>query len=93
MVNALVDDRFGEALEEAKCIDDALVNREHVDARYTLLGVPFTGKESHSVEGLSWTSGIVTLKVMSTIPDVLLSLDVYSSSFIYSLYITGSESK
>ena len=61
LVNAMVDDRFADALEEAKSIDRALDNGEQVQG--PLLGVPFTGKDSHSVKGLAWTAGLVAKKV------------------------------
>ena len=62
LVNALVDERFAAALQEAHSIDRALDNGEQVEG--SLLGVPFTGKDSHSVKGLSWTAGILAMKVV-----------------------------
>lgn len=58
LVNAVVEDRFEEALLEAKLLDKELGERD-ADAFRTkpLLGVPFTVKESLSVQGLPRRAG------------------------------------
>lgn len=63
-VHALVDERFEEALKEAEAIDTLLANDPNAPVG-PLLGVPFTGKDSHAVKGLAWTAGLVAKKVFN----------------------------
>ena len=65
-VNALVDERFEEAIKEAEAFDLALANDSNPPSG-SLLGVPFTGKDSHAVKGLAWTAGLVARKVLEKI--------------------------
>lgn len=62
LINAIVNDRFKEALDEAREIDKILKTgtAEEQDAlrKKSLLGVPVTVKESISVRGMSHSSGI-----------------------------------
>lgn len=62
LINAVVSDRFEEALSEAREIDEILTNgtEEEKDnlRRKSLLGVPVTVKESISVRGMPHSSGI-----------------------------------
>lgn len=53
LLNAVVEDRFEDALVEARAVDRALEVRgvEAAEGR-PLLGVPFTVKESIAVKGL-----------------------------------------
>lgn len=55
VINAVVDDRFPEALEEAEKVDEFLQNTKLSEAEIEkvkpLLGVPITIKESCSVAG------------------------------------------
>ncbi|XP_055853538.1 fatty-acid amide hydrolase 2-A-like [Episyrphus balteatus] len=60
ILNAVVDDRFSEAVEEAKKADQVIVltaNRDELFEKYPLFGVPFSVKESCGVEGLSHVVG------------------------------------
>ncbi|KAK9752655.1 Amidase [Popillia japonica] len=65
LINAMVDERFIEALKEARKIDQDITNgritQEELD-RKPFLGVPFTAKESASSKGLKWTFGLVARK-------------------------------
>lgn len=59
-INAVIDSRFDETLEEAKKIDQILTNGSVEEKeklfRLPLLGVPFTCKDSISIEGLTQSS-------------------------------------
>ncbi|RKQ12319.1 amidase [Oceanobacillus bengalensis] len=59
VLNSLVEDRFEEALEEAKHTDEKIKNGE---AMGKLLGVPVTIKESFDIKGLHTTGGLVHRK-------------------------------
>ncbi|XP_013399812.1 fatty-acid amide hydrolase 2 [Lingula anatina] len=68
IVNAVVSERFEDALAEAREID-SIIGAGKLDERYSevnapFLGVPFTTKEAFAVKGLSNSSG---LKSRSTI--------------------------
>lgn len=61
VINALVDDRFKDALEEAKKLDKEIEIGDITDADFQLkpfLGVPFTNKETTAAKGLSFTFGL-----------------------------------
>ncbi|CAG9765176.1 unnamed protein product [Ceutorhynchus assimilis] len=61
IINALVDERFNEALKEAEKIDEDIASGTIMEVDFQekpFLGVPFTSKESTACEGLSWTFGI-----------------------------------
>ncbi|XP_044760652.1 fatty-acid amide hydrolase 2 [Coccinella septempunctata] len=65
ILNAVVDNRFKEAIEEAKKIDKQIEIGEITDLDFRekpFLGVPFTSKESTAAEGLSFTFGIFARK-------------------------------
>lgn len=53
LLNAVVEDRFTEAIEEAKKADKMVEDmpQHQLIKEYPLLGVPFTVKESCSVKG------------------------------------------
>lgn len=57
LLNAVVEDRYEEAIEEAKKIDLMLesgqVTPETLKNTMPLLGVPFTTKESNEAKGMS----------------------------------------
>lgn len=62
ITNSLIDNRFEDALKEAKQIDLDISTGQIIDADFRekpFLGVPFTTKESTSVKGLSLTFGIL----------------------------------
>lgn len=60
-LNAVVDSRFSEALEEAKSVDQKLLLEEDISDK-PFLGVPFTSKESTACKGLNNTLGLVARK-------------------------------
>lgn len=54
LLNVIVDERFNDAIEEAKNVDKLLASSINVDtlkATKPLLGVPFTTKESNAATG------------------------------------------
>lgn len=62
ILNAVVDERFEEAIKEAKIVDD-LIRDGGVDFdAQPFLGVPFTAKESTSCKGMAFTFGLVCRK-------------------------------
>ncbi|CAL1270464.1 unnamed protein product [Larinioides sclopetarius] len=64
LINAVVDQRGAEALEEASSIDELISSGEksekELEREMPLLGVPFTVKEAISVTGLLFTTGVVS---------------------------------
>lgn len=62
VLNCVVDNRFDEALEEAKKVDELIASgtktEEELEAETPLLGVPFTTKDSIAVKGLLHTAGV-----------------------------------
>ncbi|XP_026290814.1 fatty-acid amide hydrolase 2-A-like isoform X2 [Frankliniella occidentalis] len=57
VVNAVVDQRFADAMQDARDIDAKLDAGDESIADMPLLGVPFTVKESIAVKGLSFRGG------------------------------------
>ncbi|KAK1120226.1 hypothetical protein K0M31_012593 [Melipona bicolor] len=54
IINAVVEDRYSDALEEAKEVDkflQTLENSDLIKEKKPLLGVPFTTKESNEAKG------------------------------------------
>ncbi|CAK9821482.1 Fatty-acid amide hydrolase 2 [Anthophora retusa] len=63
IINAVVEDRYSDALEEAKEVDKFLQKLENVDTlkeKKPFLGVPFTTKESNEAEGMLHTMGLMS---------------------------------
>ncbi|XP_073429162.1 fatty-acid amide hydrolase 2 [Dendrobates tinctorius] len=62
-INALVFDRFDEALREAKAVDDLVSSGTQDQAtlkeNYPLLGVPLTVKEAFALQGMPQSSGLI----------------------------------
>ncbi|XP_061387269.1 fatty-acid amide hydrolase 2-B-like [Musca vetustissima] len=61
-INAIVEDRFEEALTDAKRADDLIFKCANSQlpqlyARYPLLGIPFTVKEACGLKGMSFVVG------------------------------------
>ncbi|NXL74471.1 FAAH2 hydrolase, partial [Leptocoma aspasia] len=62
LINAVVKDRFEEALQEARQVDKLLSEGpgdDCLEEKFPLLGVPITVKEAFSVYGMPNTSGLV----------------------------------
>ncbi|XP_055618663.1 fatty-acid amide hydrolase 2-like [Toxorhynchites rutilus septentrionalis] len=59
LINAVVEERFEAAIEEAKKSDDMIANMQTIwlIKNYPLLGVPFTVKESCMLKGALYTGG------------------------------------
>jgi fatty acid amide hydrolase 2 len=66
LINAIVENRFEDALEEAKQVDADIANQlrtiEQMEKDLPLLGLPITVKESIGVTGMSHQGGRVYLK-------------------------------
>ncbi|XP_066141740.1 fatty-acid amide hydrolase 2-like [Euwallacea fornicatus] len=68
LLNAVIDDRFEEALEDARLVDrklrDPKFNKyeDMIAKKFPLLGVPITIKGSLAVQGLRHTSGTIIRK-------------------------------
>lgn len=62
IVNAIVDARFDDAIQEARKVDDFLEltkkTEEELEREVPLLGVPMTVKESLAVKGMSYSVGV-----------------------------------
>ncbi|XP_074518015.1 fatty-acid amide hydrolase 2-B [Halichoeres trimaculatus] len=73
LLNAIVVERFDEALKEAalvdKLIEEETGGEEVLEDRLPLLGVPLSVKESYAVQGMPITGGLVFRK------DVIASVD------------------
>ncbi|CAL7951028.1 unnamed protein product [Xylocopa violacea] len=62
IINAVVEDRYSDALEEAKEVDKLLEKTKDVDVlkkEKPFLGVPFTTKDSNEAKGMLHTMGLV----------------------------------
>lgn len=65
ILNAVIQDRFEDALKEAKKIEEILnesKSEEELKSRYPLLGLPISIKGSLAVKGLSHCSGVIIKK-------------------------------
>lgn len=63
LLNAIVEDRFEDALKEAKQVDTFLAKTiqsiQEIESKYPLLGLPITVKESIAVKGMKNQAGRV----------------------------------
>ena len=64
ILNCVVDVRVGDAIEEAKQVDELLRSstereKEDIARNRPFLGVPFTTKDCFAVTGQSWTAGLL----------------------------------
>ncbi|XP_068443603.1 fatty-acid amide hydrolase 2-B [Clinocottus analis] len=71
-LNAVIKDRFDAALQEAsqvdKLIEEETGGEEVLEDRLPLLGVPLSVKESFALQGMPYTSGMISRKgVVSTV--------------------------
>lgn len=63
LINAVVEDRYSEALDEAKEVDKFLEKQQNVDEikkDKPFLGVPFTTKESNEAKGMLHTMALTS---------------------------------
>lgn len=60
-LNAVIDERYDEAIMDAKAIDEFLktteLTIEELERQKPFLGLPFTAKDSIQVAGMRWSSG------------------------------------
>ncbi|KAM4021272.1 fatty-acid amide hydrolase 2 [Anomaloglossus baeobatrachus] len=67
-INALVHDRFDEALREARAVDDLVSSGTQDQAtlkeNYPLLGVPLTVKEAFALQGMPQSSGLISRRAI-----------------------------
>ena len=67
-LNAYIDERFDDAIQDAKAIDEFLkqttLTQDELAKQKPLLGLPFTAKDSIQVAGMKWTSGCYRRKDM-----------------------------
>lgn len=69
ILNAVVDERFDEAIKEAQKVDELIASgKVNFDAQ-PFLGVPFTAKESTACKGLSNSFGLVCRKGVKAAED------------------------
>uniref|UniRef100_A0A8C4J4L5 Fatty acid amide hydrolase 2 n=1 Tax=Dromaius novaehollandiae TaxID=8790 RepID=A0A8C4J4L5_DRONO len=77
LTNAVVKDRFEEALEEARHVDELLSegpSDESLEEKFPFLGVPITVKEAFALNGMPNTSGLVSRRnVIATSDAVVVS--------------------
>ncbi|XP_069842202.1 fatty-acid amide hydrolase 2 isoform X2 [Dendropsophus ebraccatus] len=75
-INALVYDRFDEALNEAKAVDDLVSSRAHDEAtlkeNYPLLGVPLSVKEAFALQGMPQSSGLLSRQSLRSEHDAVV---------------------
>ncbi|XP_065342069.1 fatty-acid amide hydrolase 2-B isoform X2 [Cloeon dipterum] len=66
ILNCVVDQRFEEALEEARAVDKLLATTdktaEEIEKETPFLGVPFSTKDAIKVKGMSFTAGLYCRK-------------------------------
>lgn len=66
ILNAVVDERFEDAIKEAQAVDQLLASGEKTEKQWEkekpFLGVPFTVKENFKLKGLRQTVGLVARK-------------------------------
>ncbi|KAJ9578564.1 hypothetical protein L9F63_005214 [Diploptera punctata] len=73
LINAVVDDRFELALQEARNVDAFLASttltQDMLKSQKPFLGVPFTTKDSTSAKGLRYTLGLVSRRHVKATED------------------------
>ena len=58
LINALIGQRFDEALNEAKVLDQKIANNEVNTESLPLIGIPVTIKECVAVKDMPFTGGL-----------------------------------
>ncbi|XP_047440461.1 fatty-acid amide hydrolase 2-B [Mugil cephalus] len=79
LLNAVVKDRFAAALQEAaqvdKLIEEETGGEEVLEDRLPLLGVPLSVKESFALQGMPFTTGMISRqRIVSTVDAPLVAL-------------------
>ncbi|XP_035770108.1 fatty-acid amide hydrolase 2-B [Neolamprologus brichardi] len=80
-VNAVVKDRFAAALQEAaqvdKLIEEETGGEEVLEDRLPLLGVPLSVKESYALQGMPFTTGLVSRRGIVATVDAPPVIEVF----------------
>ncbi|KAM4663039.1 fatty-acid amide hydrolase 2 [Discoglossus pictus] len=75
-INALVYDRFEDALREARSVDDLVVSgsedEETLRDKFPLLGVPITVKEAFALQGMPNSSGLIARRDLRSQTDAVV---------------------
>ncbi|KAM5146399.1 fatty-acid amide hydrolase 2 [Mantella aurantiaca] len=73
VLNAMVCERFEEALGEARAVDDLVTSGAEDEAaimeKYPLLGVPLTVKEAFCLQGMPQSSGLISRRSLRSTTD------------------------
>ncbi|XP_014294804.1 fatty-acid amide hydrolase 2 [Halyomorpha halys] len=76
LLNAVVDERFNDAIEDAKVVDKFLAETdltpEEINIKKPFLGVPFTSKESTKAKGMFFSCGLVSRKGVRATEDAVV---------------------
>ncbi|RKQ34768.1 amidase [Oceanobacillus halophilus] len=80
LLNSLVQDRFEEALKEAKMTDEKIKNNETLGR---LAGVPITIKDSFDIKGMSTTGGLIHRKDLISRKDAQVVADLKKEGAIF----------
>ncbi|KAK9701957.1 Amidase [Popillia japonica] len=82
ILNAVVEERFSFAIEEAKKVDHIIASDVHTTDKlkhmYPLLGIPITIKEAISVSGMSNNGGMISSRLTNT-PELSLDWECYNN--------------
>ncbi|XP_014294805.1 fatty-acid amide hydrolase 2 [Halyomorpha halys] len=75
-LNAVVDERYVDAIEEARAVNKFLAETDQttdeIEYSKPFLGVPFTSKESTQAKGMAFTCGLVARKGMTGKEDAIV---------------------
>ncbi|CAH1406860.1 unnamed protein product [Nezara viridula] len=75
-LNAVVDERYVDAIEEARDVDKFLAETDQtideIEMSKPLLGVPFTSKESTQAKGMAFTCGLVARRGVKGTEDAIV---------------------
>ncbi|XP_059588629.1 fatty-acid amide hydrolase 2 [Alligator mississippiensis] len=75
-INAVVKDRFEEALQEAQQVDKLLSegvgDEDFLQEKFPFLGVPFTVKEAFALHGMPNTSGLISRRNLICTSDAIV---------------------
>ncbi|KAM8952840.1 fatty-acid amide hydrolase 2 [Pelodytes ibericus] len=76
VLNAVVCERFAQALHEAQCVDELVASGsmdvETLRNNYPLLGVPLTVKEAFSLQGMPQSSGLLSRRLIRSQTDAVV---------------------
>ncbi|XP_075068996.1 fatty-acid amide hydrolase 2 [Mixophyes fleayi] len=85
-LNAVVCDRFDDALQEAHAVDDLVSSGTEDEAtlkkKYPLLGVPLTVKEAFALQGMPQSSGLLSRRSLRSETDAAVVLQLKKAGAI-----------